>query len=238
MTPGELVQVMGKVLGIPEATVAVHDRYLRAAGLRSKAGRGRGAARVTARDAARLLTAILGSGEVRHAVHSVKRYSETCPQRWASTKKLFSKIGIAELAALPTDHSFVDALEAMLGSAATGSLAAWLTAEAKRARRARVRIAPLIEVAPLIEIALLTPGTVGDIRIAGVKKGVTAAVRYALPDPWDKPGAKKPSGDAIDAWAAKVKMRRTDADLKQYRRISARTILRVAQALSADQESE
>lgn len=230
MTPGELVKTVAQVLGLPEATVVVHDRNLVVAGLRSKAGRGRGSAQVNVRDAAHLLTAILASGQVRDSARSVERYSETRPQRSTSTKKLFGQIGVTELAGLPADHSFVDALEAMLNSTATGSLAAWLAQEAKRARGRKA------DVAPLIEVAALTPGTLGDIRIAGIKSGMTASVRYALPDPWDKPGAKKPSDAEMDAWEASVRKHRADTDLEQYRRISVRSILRIAEAFATDQE--
>jgi hypothetical protein len=49
-TPGELVRVLASVLGMPEATVVVHDRNLLNVGLRSKKGRGRGAPSITARE--------------------------------------------------------------------------------------------------------------------------------------------------------------------------------------------
>ena len=41
-----------------------------------------------------------------------------------------------------------------------------------------------------------------------------------------------------DAWEATVKTGRPDADLEQYRRISARTIVHIADALGADRERE
>jgi len=232
MTPGELVKTVAQVMGLPEATIVVHDRNLVVAGLRSKHGRGRGAAQVTARDAANLLTAILASGQVKDSVQSVARYGETRPLRRASSKALFRDIGIAELAALPGSHSFIDALEGMLRAAATGSLAKFLDAEAKTVR------GRCLDVAPLIEVAAGTPGTVGDIRIAGVKSGVTAAVRYALPNPWDRAGAKTPSAAAIEAWEKRIKQHRADTDLEQYRRISARTIVQVAEALATGREEK
>lgn len=128
---------------------------------------------------------------------------------------------------LPDGHSFVDALEALLQSAATGSLAAWLAREAKAVGGKNT------DVAPLIEVAALTPGTLADIRIAGVKHGVTAAVRYTPPDPWTKTGGKRPSGKEMDAWAAKVKKQRADGDFERYGRISARTILHIGGRLGA-----
>lgn len=91
MTPGQLVRVVADVLGIPEATMVVYDRRLVAEGLRSKAGHGRGSAQVTVRDAAHLLTAVLGSAQVKDSAATVRRYTETRPEGEASTKKLYAR---------------------------------------------------------------------------------------------------------------------------------------------------
>jgi len=171
-----------------------------------------------------------GSGEVKDAAQTVGRYSETRPQRRGSGKKPFGALGIDELAALPADHSFIDALEALIASAATGSLGNWLATEAKSVRGRKS------DVAPLIEIAALTPGTVADIRIAGVAPGISAAVRYVLPSPWDKPSRKAPPDAELDAWETTAKRRQQDRDLEQYRRISARTILAVADVIAPEEE--
>jgi hypothetical protein len=226
-TPGELIRAVADGTGLPETTVFVYDRAIAEAGMRSKAGRGGKAAKVTARDAAHLLTAILGSGQVKDSVQTVRRYGETRPQRRSSSKKLFAQMGLKELSALPADHTFIDGVEALIASAATGSLRAWLEAEAK-AIPSRTR-----DVAPLIEIAALTPGTVGDIRIAGMSAGVTANVHYTIPSPWD--ASKRPPAKAIAAWEMRIKTHRLDTDLEQYRRISARTILRIAEALEPEE---
>jgi hypothetical protein len=228
-TPGELTKALAEAVGLPEATITVHDRHLRAAGLRSKHGRGRGAAKVTARDAAHLLVALLGSGEIKDAAQTVRRYAETRPQHRASSAKIYGGTGIVELAALPREHSFIDAVEAIIASAAKGSLAELLAAEAKSVRGRKA------DVAPLIDIAALTPGTAGDIRIAGVAGGVTASVRYALPSPWDGRRRTPPKAD-IEVWEARLREQRPDTDLEQYRRISARTILRVAAVLAPGKE--
>jgi hypothetical protein len=104
-TPGALVRVLAGALGVPKATVAQHDRNLLVAGLRSKRGRGWAAPVVTARDVAQLVTAILGSHKVMDSVATVRRYNRTRPK--------LAELGIDELAALPREHSFVDALEAL-----------------------------------------------------------------------------------------------------------------------------
>jgi hypothetical protein len=135
------------------------------------------------------------------------------------------------MAALPAEHSFVDALEALIASAAAGSLAAWLALEAKAVRGRK------IDVAPLINIAASTPGTAGEIRIAGLAPGVTTAVRYVLPSPWDKRSRQSPPDAELDAWETMVRRHHRDMDLEQFRRISAKTILAVADVIAPEEEN-
>ncbi len=61
MTPGAFVETLSEVLGLPRKSVAVIDRVLAVAGLRSLGGRGPSAAQVTPRDAARLLVATMAT---------------------------------------------------------------------------------------------------------------------------------------------------------------------------------
>ena len=76
-TPGQLVQTVADMLGVPAETVTNYDRVFQS-GMRSKSGRGRGAAKVTAQDAAYLLIAILGSpiagASVKEAANTCRRY--------------------------------------------------------------------------------------------------------------------------------------------------------------------
>lgn len=60
-TPGDLVRIIAKVLGLSVGTVTQVDRNLASAGLRTKTGRGPSAAQVTSQDAANLLIAIAGA---------------------------------------------------------------------------------------------------------------------------------------------------------------------------------
>jgi hypothetical protein len=220
-TPGQFVEVMAEALGVPEATVVVHDRNLVVAGLRSKGGRGRSAAQVTERDAANLLTAILASAQVRDSVDSVKRYSKTKPHRHTSSADGYKKSGIKELAELPTGHSFIDALEALIAAAASGTLAEAIHADAQGLR---------VSAPALIEVAALTPGTIGDIRIAGLGDRLSVNVRYAQPTPWD--ASSKPTQRDVAVWEAKMRKQHPRTDLEQYRRISARTIYKLGEALA------
>ncbi|HEY8066251.1 MAG TPA: hypothetical protein VIF40_16225 [Methylosinus sp.] len=133
-TPGELVKVIAASTGEDEATVAQHDRNLVMAGLRSKGGRGRSAANVKPRDAAHILTAILGSPRVKDSVETVERYTltqehhaywhEHYPDKLQGMGKanVWEDYGIPELAKLPPDHSFVDALSVIIAIAAEGKL--------------------------------------------------------------------------------------------------------------------
>jgi len=204
-TPGAFTRDLAAIMGMAEKTVALYDRTLRTAGLRAKSGRGRGATAVTLRDAAHLLTSILGSDAVKDAAEAVIRYDATRPQQPGSGATLYRETGIAELEALPHEHSFVDAVEALITSAANGALA------------------EVSEAAPLIDIAALSPGTVGDIRIAGLPSGITVNVRYLTPA---APAEKRKNAKAAPK-----------RDLEQYRRISERTVLGIGALLAGEKET-
>jgi hypothetical protein len=136
-TPGELVKVIAASTGEDEATVTQHDRNLVVAGLRSKSGRGRSAAKVTARDAAVLLTAVLGSHRVKDSVETVSRYVDTQEHRvWLQKHypedlegrkaNVWEDFCIPEMAALPLGHSFIDAVECLITLSADGKLMRYL----------------------------------------------------------------------------------------------------------------
>jgi hypothetical protein len=80
-------------------------------------------------------------------------------------RALFARIGVEELAALPRQHSFVDALESLLIAASSGSLAKSLATKATKLGTGKNAVAPIIEV------VVLTPGSSANIRITGVRKG-------------------------------------------------------------------
>lgn len=122
-TPGELVREMAAAFGVSEATVAVHDRNLAVAGLRTKLGRGTSAAQMTPRDAAHLTVAIMGSAEVRDSVIAVQRYTAVRAERHITKvqNKKSSVPQIPELFALEDGHSFTEALEAIYAAVISGS---------------------------------------------------------------------------------------------------------------------
>jgi hypothetical protein len=82
------------------------------------------------------------------------------------------------------------------------------------------------------EVAALTPGNVGDIRIAGLGDNPTVHVRYGEPSPWDE--RKEPSAREVAAWEAKMKKQQPLTDLEQYRRVSARTIFKLGETLASN----
>lgn len=221
-SPGELVATLAEAVGLPRATLVSHDRLLRDAGLRSKNGRGRGAPKVTPRDAAHLLTALLASAEVKDSVHSVRRYAESRARRNAGRTAGFERLGIPELAALPADSSFLDALESLIAAIAHGSLR-------DATLPGRDAHSPDATASPMIEVLAETPGTVAEIRVAS--DGRTASVIYALPDPLDDDQTSARSGKA--SLEDNVARLRPDRDLAQQRRVSAHTLARIG-ALLAD----
>jgi hypothetical protein len=98
--------------GTSRSRPSLHDRNLVVAGLRSRSGRGDSAARMTARDAAHLLVAVLASSQLQDSVETVRQYSEAGVHNITSGDHDGSLI--AALRNSPPDHSCVDAIEASL----------------------------------------------------------------------------------------------------------------------------
>ena len=119
-SPGQLVQTMAAALGISVATVAQYDRQLSEKGLRSKGGRGRSAATVTAHDAANLLIAILAGPTVKEAARTCEMYGSLKANDKGSFANRFPQFGLRSLAELPKGHSFQEALSTLIDAAASG----------------------------------------------------------------------------------------------------------------------
>jgi hypothetical protein len=108
LTPGQLVNAVAIALNVPAETVVQHDRNLVVAGLRTKGGRGHSAPKVTPLDAARLVTAVLGSVRVLDSVNTV----HYCEQAIGTdAERLFPE--------LPRTHNFVEAVAAIITEANT-----------------------------------------------------------------------------------------------------------------------
>jgi hypothetical protein len=128
-TPRQLVETVAEVLGISVATVIVHDRNLSTAPvpLRTVAGRGRAAAKITAVDAANLLIAVAASDSVKNSVSTVLTYaglragSRTTRKGYSSFAST-SPTGIRSIDALPVGHTFGEFLAALIDGVATKEL--------------------------------------------------------------------------------------------------------------------
>jgi hypothetical protein len=213
-TPLQLVETVGSATGLPLATVVDIDRRLMRAKLRAKGGRGRYAARMTPLDAARLLTAVLASPQANEAAEAVERYSLTAPDRERSSEKLLAATQLDDLFALPLRFSFVDALAALIASAASGSLAVLIANSGDGWT-------------PSIEVFAFTRAVHGRIRIAGLPNGLTASVEYA-PAVSTKGKPRRVPARADE----------TTGDLEQSRRITEQTILPVASLLVESSKDE
>jgi hypothetical protein len=212
-TPAQLVNAISETTGIPLPTVVDIDRKLVQGKLRTKGGRGFSAAQMTPLDAARLLTAALGSPQANASVEAVERYANTRVDRTRSSDKLFGAAMLDDLAALPARHGFVDALAALIASAATGSLA-------------KLMADSVGGWVPHIEVFAFTRACRGRIRIAGLPKGGTASIEY-IPSPADTKTRVKPMSRSRDAYTHV-----NTGDLEQSRRITERTILPIAKLLA------
>ena len=209
-TPAQLIKTVAQCLGMPVATIVGYDRGLVDAGLRTKSGRGRSVATVTARDAAHLLTAILGGGQVKDSATTVQRYAATVPHLKTSTPGGFKNTGIVEMATLAPRHSFIDALEQLVVSVHAGSIVPALGHDPRRARTGPDES---------LEVAALSPGTVGDIRIVN-RRGKHINVRYSLAGPVS---LSRREGTKSQSWQSRIAMG-AESDLEQFRKLSGRTI--------------
>jgi hypothetical protein len=138
MTPGRLVKAVAVALDVPEETVVQHDRNLAVAGLRTKGGRGRSAPKVTILDAARLFVATLGSVRTKDSVAIVKafeaaqfdpprslaefvadarRMGHAVPHGMEHVVYDNSKFTEPAIDVLPENHSFVEAIAALISDA-------------------------------------------------------------------------------------------------------------------------
>ena len=199
-SPGKLVQTLAQALDLPEASLVHIDRGLVVAGLRSKGGRGRSAARVTPRDAAVLLVAILAGGLAKDAPTAIHRYLDAHPLRAPGAAHPFADLGLPDLAGLPLRHSFIDAVATLILCAGTPQ-------------------APGV-----VEVAATSPGTLADLRIAATPSGRTAEVRYVPPGIW-------PANPELRSAISPERLP-PHGDLQQYRRITQKTLNRLAACLA------
>src|SRR5437868_2502647 len=199
-SPGELVSKVSDLLGISEPTIVQHDRNLVVAGLRSKSGRGASAARMTPRDAAHLLIAVLGSDQVKNSAQTVRRYGET--QLYKAMSQGYQQSTVAKLINLPPDHSFVDAVESLIAAATDGSLQDAIYQDIEEIEGAKLGFSPIVE------IIIQSPHPIADLSIRG--SDMAGHGRYCLPDPWDQHKTLYPPGQEVEAWRRKAEQYHVD----------------------------
>src|SRR5665213_2357925 len=125
-TSVELIEGLSLALGMNESTCANSYKELRAADLVTNKGRGRHAARMTARDAVMLLFAVCGSEHVKDSVDAARRYSALRARpiesdqdqgrhsedaTWHRMASVFPYLG-----ALKARHTLLDATVALVAS--------------------------------------------------------------------------------------------------------------------------
>jgi len=123
-SPGELISAMAATLGLSEATIFQFDRQLAEAGLRSKSGRGRSAARVTANDAANLLIAIaatpLSGAGPKDAAFTCATFGALPVQTAPPSSEVFAQLGLPCLTGLPQRHNAITALTTLIAGTVQG----------------------------------------------------------------------------------------------------------------------
>lgn len=125
-SPGELVKCVAEVLHLPEQTVTLYDRQLAENGLRSRGGRGKSAAKVTATDAANLLIAILGSPVSGAAISSAALTCDTygnLPLKLGGdleNRNIFAELGFPTLAKMGRIANLRSAVTALIEGAIKG----------------------------------------------------------------------------------------------------------------------
>lgn len=118
---------------------------------------------MTPRVSAELLTAILGSSQINESAATVRRYNKAA-LIWPERKYHPFQIGTPAINSLPPDHTFIDALTALIVSAGDGTLVPELGQD---------------DLWNNLTIHLFYPGT--DASISIIRPDSVGGVRYAGP---------------------------------------------------------
>ncbi|VFU08405.1 ArsR/SmtB family transcription factor [Methylocella tundrae] len=214
-TPSNLIESVARALGVPEATVSSHYRALREAGLVSKAGRGRGSAKMTTQDAANLLIAVAGSSALKNAIETVTEIvALPVVLTFGGKNPIFGKwttVPIPLLQALPAKHTFGQVFAALIQAAADGSLL-----EARAHLPANKRF---------IEISFLSPGSNAMLRFFEESGKNLEGAQYSS-IPYDKRSSQN-----VDELKGHSTTPKFYGDLTQKRSFSENTIIAVAELL-------
>ncbi|MEI6799044.1 MAG: hypothetical protein WCO04_07495 [Pseudomonadota bacterium] len=214
-TKSELVQCVARQLALPSETVSVVDRLLAESGLRRMAGRGRGAAHMNEADAAALLIGACVPGPLKSVCERVRAFLEL-PFKGSEVRDAGQKIPFPSVSNSPDDHTFGEALTAVLRAATRGEIKAYLAAEADR--REDKRIPNLWG----LEVEFFTPGQTAFIRF--FDRNLSVRNRYdQIPNDMDR--------DQLNAWAKEVNSDPSHGDLSVACRFTSRTIFAIAELI-------
>ena len=120
----DLVSSLSKALGIPEPRLRLFARHTREGGFITTKGRGTSAAEMTTSDATNLVLAVMGTDTAKEVAKAVETFRRLVPYQ---LPKNWSKLGIGLVQDLPEDHTFGDAMEALIDAAIDGSVESFLT---------------------------------------------------------------------------------------------------------------
>ncbi|WP_108459233.1 hypothetical protein [Devosia naphthalenivorans] len=180
-------------------------------------------------DAAHLLLATVGSRNVKDSATIVGRPGGLVSSagKWAP-----SFVNIPELIGLPADHSFADALEALIAAASNGSL----QRAAEELEQAQVDLVRDAAPALNIEVSLYGPVPRGAILIEEIVTD-NEGQQHRYRDHWDRHfygerSVVKKSGNL--AWIDIARPAEMDSDLKTVSTFTHRTIATIGALLAGD----
>lgn len=162
-TPGQLFERVADTFAMPLVQVKQMDRFLADAGLRTKTGgRGRNAPKVSSRDAAHLLIAAAASRNIKDAADMVHTFGQLplSPNQEIIVGE--DRLSLEKIEALSANHTFADALTALIDSVRNG--------EFDIAIRARVDSHPLKLLVANIRVELFQPSAMAKIEVFNFKR--------------------------------------------------------------------
>jgi len=259
VSPGEMVSAVARALGVPEITVVQHDRKLADVGLRAKGGRGPSAAKMTARDVANLLIGIAASSSIQETAANAREYGglplvdpliDSLSMPKGKEAEFYGvehpdwrdwPLCLPVLRELTPDHTFADALAALIQQVAEDAV----IAEAMRKYYESLnenQYGFLVEQPSgslNVEITIMAPWP--DVRVdlyarPGDADGFIDSKHYEMRPPFGIDPEAPPTHDQLVEWheAMRSKYGLRRAGLRQTRTIGTDVILAMGDLLRSD----
>ncbi len=157
MLPSDLKVAISRALGVPAPSVAAHARALREAGYLPKQGRGAAAARMGARECARLLVGVAGAMGPSEAVVQLERFEDTRAEHVAGRGVLHG-LGLEG-----DDVSAVGALARIIEAASDGSMDRVLQEARMRPAQAVAAFEVTLALGPPVRMQVRFNGYQGEV---------------------------------------------------------------------------